>query len=143
MDVNSEENKLEFQEQNKIQLPILPQSSRREPKYCSTKEFLLREGRSVQSYLAWLQHRQARLPTAPPNSSEAILIAEKLNRSEAEVYDGILYRWRLETNSQCGAWYRQNRLTVLGEDPRFDEETMRKWEAWVKEGRDKLAGRES
>jgi len=143
MDVNSGDNNLEPEERNKNQQSALPHPSIRQPKYGSTKEFRLREERSVQSYLAWLQHRQTRFPTTPPNSSEVILVAEKLNRSEAKVYDEILYRWGLETNSKCGAWYRQNRLTVLGEDPRFDEETMGQWEAWVKEGRDILAGRES
>jgi hypothetical protein len=143
MDMNSGEDNLEPEERNKSQLPALPQPFRCEPKYGSTEEFRVREKRSVQSYLAWLQHRQTRFPTAPPNSSEIILIAEQLNRPEATVYDDILYRWGFETNSKCGAWYKQNRLTVLGEDPRFDEDTMGKWEAWVKEGRDMLAERES
>ncbi|KAH3904360.1 hypothetical protein HBH56_235020 [Parastagonospora nodorum] len=143
MDMNSGEDSLESEEREKSQLPALSQPFGREPKYGSTEEFRLREKRSVHSYLAWLQHRQTRFPTAPPNSSEIILIAEQLNRPEATVYDDILYRWGFETNSKCGAWYKQNRLTVLGKDPRFDEETMGKWDAWVKEGRDDLAKRES
>jgi hypothetical protein len=35
-----------------------------------------------------------------------------------------------------GDWYKQNRLNVLGEDPRFDEEKIGWWQAWLKEGRD-------
>jgi hypothetical protein len=91
---------------------------------------------SVQSYLAWLHHRRTRYPTVVPNSSECVLIAKKLDRLPAHVYDEILYHWGFETSSVWGDWYKQNRLNVLGEDPRFDEEKIGWWQAWLKEGRD-------
>jgi hypothetical protein len=95
---------------------------------------------SVQSYLAWLLQRQTRFPIAKPNYSECAALAEKLGRSLGCVYDEIMSRWGLETDSKWGDWYKQNRLQVLGQDPRFDDETMGKWEAWLKQGRDLEAG---
>jgi hypothetical protein len=47
-----------------------------------------------------------------------------------------LYHWNLEAHSLEGEWYRTHRLEFLGEDPRFDEETMGRWEAWLKAGRE-------
>jgi hypothetical protein len=91
---------------------------------------------SARSYLAWLHQRQTRFPTAAPNSSECIAIAKKLERLHAHVYDEILYHWGLETSSEWGGWYKKNRQQALGEDPRFDEETMGKWEAWLKEDKE-------
>jgi hypothetical protein len=93
------------------------------------------EKQSAKSYLAWLHHRQTRFPTAAPNSAECILIAAKLEMPAAQVYEDVLFRWGFETDSKFGAWHRQNRWKVLGEDPRFDEEVMGKWEAWLKQGR--------
>ena len=90
---------------------------------------------SVRSYLAWLHHRQTRFPTVAPNSSECVLIANNVGRHPAIVYDEVLYHWGFETDSNWGEWYKQNRLKVLGEDPRFDEEVMGRWQAWLKEGR--------
>jgi hypothetical protein len=91
---------------------------------------------SAKSYLAWLHHRQTRFPTAAPNSSECIAIAKKLGRLHVHVYDEIVYHWGLETSSEWGGWYKENRQEALGEDPRFDEETMGMWKAWLKEGRE-------
>jgi hypothetical protein len=94
-----------------------------------------REAQSAQSYFAWLRHRQTRFPTVPPYLSEAILIARTLGKPSALFYDHIRYHWGLETDSRRGAWYKQNRLEVLGEDPRFDEEVMGTREAWLEQGR--------
>jgi hypothetical protein len=91
---------------------------------------------SVRSYLAWLHHRQTRFPIAVPNRSECVMIAKKLGRPPGYVYDEILYRWGFETDSRWGKWYKQNRLLVLGKDPKFGEEIVGKWEAWLQEGRD-------
>jgi hypothetical protein len=96
---------------------------------------------SAQSYLAWLHHRQSRFPTAAPNSSKCIVLAEKLGMLSVQIYDDVLCRRGFETDSRFGEWYRQNRLGVLGEDPRFDDEVMGRWEAWLKHGRD-LNGRQ-
>jgi hypothetical protein len=94
---------------------------------------------TAQSYLAWLNQRQTRFPIAAPNYSECVSIAGKLERPPGYVYDEILHHWGFETDSRWGEWYRQNRSMVLGEDPRFDDETMGKWEAWLKEGWDLMS----
>jgi hypothetical protein len=81
---------------------------------------------SVQSYLAWLHQRQTRFPIAKPNYSECVALGKRLGRPALHVCDEIMYRWGLETDSRSGDWYKQNRLQVLGEDPRFDEERIGK-----------------
>ncbi|KAL5113673.1 hypothetical protein ACEQ8H_008460 [Pleosporales sp. CAS-2024a] len=105
-------------------------------------EVRLSEERSAEAYLAWLHHRQQRFPTVAPNYPDAIIISKKLGIPAAQVLDDIVYRWLLETDGNQGEWYRNNRLKVLGEDPRFDEETMGKWEAWLKKGRHALGKKE-
>jgi hypothetical protein len=93
---------------------------------------------SARSYLAWLHHRQTRFPTVVPNYSECILIAEKLDKHPAKVFDEALYHWGFENSGAGSEWYRQNRLTVLGEDPRFDSDGMGRWDAWLQQGRGQL-----
>ncbi|KAF1937387.1 hypothetical protein EJ02DRAFT_458773 [Clathrospora elynae] len=86
--------------------------------------------KSAISYLAWLQQRQKRFPTAHPHYPECIAIGKRLSRSPHYVYEDVLYHWGLETDSVYGAWHRQHRLQVLGEDPCPDEETVGLWAAW-------------
>ncbi|KAH7396953.1 hypothetical protein DE146DRAFT_586411, partial [Phaeosphaeria sp. MPI-PUGE-AT-0046c] len=93
---------------------------------------------SAASYLAWLHHRHARFPTARPNSSECILVAKKLDRPSASVYEDVLHHWSLETDSRRGNWFKRNRLQVLGEDPKFYAEHMGFWETWLNRGRDEM-----
>ncbi|KAF2830287.1 hypothetical protein CC86DRAFT_402332 [Ophiobolus disseminans] len=91
---------------------------------------------STRSYLAWLHHRQARFPTAAPNFPECILVAKKLGCHPSKVFDEVTYHWGFETGCDRSEWYKHNRLTVLGEDPRFDEEGVGRWRAWLELGRD-------
>lgn len=93
----------------------------------------------ARSYLAWLNQRQARFPRAPPNYLECITVAKKLGRPTHKVFDEIVYYCGLENVGDQKEWYKQNRLALLGEDPRFDEETMGWWAAWLKQGRDEKA----
>jgi len=99
------------------------------------------KGQSARSYLAWVHHRQTRFPTAAPNYAECILVAKKLGRHPAKVFDEVIYHWGFETGNERSEWYKQNRLELLGEDPRFDEETIGSWQAWLKEGRDEKTRR--
>tara|TARA_R110002003_G_scaffold284_5_gene18290 strand:+ start:4694 stop:6379 length:1686 start_codon:yes stop_codon:yes gene_type:complete len=98
----------------------------------------VRPAQSAQSYLAWLRRRRVRFPSVPPNASECALIAKELGRHRSELYDEVLWHWGLETDSKWGDWHKQNRLKVLGEDPRFDDEKMGRWQSWLKEGRDAM-----
>jgi hypothetical protein len=98
----------------------------------------VRPVQSAQSYLAWLRRRRVRFPSVPPNASECALIAKELGRHRSELYDEVLWHWGLETDSKWGDWHKQNRLKVLGEDPRFDDEKMGRWQSWLKEGRDAM-----
>ncbi|KAF1844982.1 uncharacterized protein K460DRAFT_416321 [Cucurbitaria berberidis CBS 394.84] len=98
--------------------------------------FQSKPSQAAQSYLAWLYQRQTRSPTAQPVYPECIAIGKRLGRPPHKVYDEVLYHWGLETDSRHGEWHRQNRLKVLGEDPRFDEERMGFWNAWMKRGRE-------
>jgi hypothetical protein len=90
---------------------------------------------TARSYLAWLHHRQERFPTAAPRYAEFVIIAQKLSRAPPRVFDDAMYHWGFETGERV-EWYKQNRLELLGEDPRFDEEKMGKFGAWMKVGRD-------
>lgn len=95
---------------------------------------------SAASYLAWLHHRQVRFPTAMPNSSECVLLAKKMGRSSASVYEDALYHWGLETDSRRGNCCKQNRLHLLGKDPVFESEHMGTWGAWLRQGKDEMEG---
>lgn len=95
-----------------------------------------RNKQRAESYLAWLRHRQTRYPTAPPNMSECDALARRIGQSPWAFYDEVVYHWNLEAHSLEGEWYRTHRLEFLGKDPRFDEETMGRWEAWLKAGRE-------
>jgi hypothetical protein len=90
---------------------------------------------SARSYLAWLHHRQTRFPTVAPNYSECMLLAQKLGKHPAKIFDEALYHWGFENGNE---WYRENRLAVLGEDPRFDSDGMGRWDAWLQQGRGQL-----
>jgi len=97
---------------------------------------------SARSYLAWLHHRQTRFPNVEPKRAEFAIIAERLGRVRHHVFQEAMYHWGLETGNDRSEWYKQNRLEVLGEDPRFDEETMGWWAAWVKKGMNEKAEKE-
>ncbi|KAL6712274.1 hypothetical protein ACN47E_000151 [Coniothyrium glycines] len=79
------------------------------------------------SYLAWLDQRQVRYPTAPPNYSECVALGVRLKRSPHVIYDQVFLHWNLETDSQRGLWYKEHRLEVLGEDPKFNAVAKNLW----------------
>jgi hypothetical protein len=89
---------------------------------------------SATSYLAWLRQRRTRFPSARPVYPECVAIGKLLGRSPHKTYDEILYHWGLEIDSKYGAWYRQRRHEVLGEDPIFPDELLDFLGAPVKEG---------
>jgi hypothetical protein len=86
------------------------------------------------AYLHWLEYRGNPFPTTRPMVSEATLIGRAVGRGSAWVHDEIMRAWACEQHSVRGEWYRENRVEVLGAEPKCTDQTRREWQAWAANG---------